>query len=86
MKPAVPLRAIGLALAFGASVALGAALIDDDPTPVRGDSGMGKPANWGAADQKTPRPEGPIRRDLQWFQELVDATPAGGTLKPPAGA
>ena len=86
MKPAVPLRAIGLALAFGASVALGAALIDDDPTPVRGDSGMGKPANWGAADQKTPRPEGPNRIDMIWFQTLVDATPSGGTLKPPAGA
>jgi nitrous oxidase accessory protein len=85
MITSFPVRAICLALAFSASVALGAALIDDDPAPVRSNDGMGKPANWGSADQKTPRPIGPNRGDIRWFQDLVDAAPAGSTLKPPAG-
>ncbi|MDQ5882500.1 MAG: nitrous oxidase accessory protein, partial [Pseudomonadota bacterium] len=28
---------------------------------------------------------GPNRGDIRWFQDLVDAAPAGSTLKPPAG-
>ena len=87
MNNLFPLRALCAVLGFAASIALGAALIDDDPAPARGETGMGKPAaaSWGAADQKTPRPAAPHRTDIPWFQPLVDAAPAGSTLKPPAG-
>ncbi len=87
MNNLFPLRALCAVLGFAASMALGAALIDDDPAPARGETGMGKPAaaSWGAADQKTPRPAAPHRTDIPWFQPLVDAAPAGSTLKPPAG-
>ncbi len=87
MNNLFPLRALCAVLGFAASMALGAALIDDDPAPARGETGMGKPAaaSWGAADQKTPRPAAPHRTDIPWFQTLVDAAPAGSTLKPPAG-
>ena len=79
MNNRFPLRALCAALGFVASVALGAALIDDDPVPAKGESGMGKPAaaSWGAGDQKTARPTAPHRTDIPWFQTLVDAAPAG---------
>ena len=71
MKKAAPLRALGAALSvslsLAAGVALGAALIDDDPEPPRGGSAMALPntANWGNADQATPRPAGPARGDIR---------------------
>lgn len=81
------LRSAALALLLVAGVATGAASIfdDDAPAPVKGGQGMGQPANWGNADQATPRPPGPHRGDLRWFQDLVDKAPAGSVLKPPAG-
>lgn len=89
MKPAVPTLLRTLALAFGlaAGVSLAAALIDDDPPPAKASAGMGLPntAQWGASNQKTPHPTGPNVGGMKWFQELVDAAPAGSTLKPPAG-
>ncbi len=93
MKPAakrsvVLLRSAGLAFLLMAGVAVASSIFDDDePAPARGEQGMGLPssANWGSSDQSTPRPVAPHRSDLQWFQELVDAAPAGSVLKPPAG-
>ncbi len=81
------IRVLGVALSLAAGVTLAAALIDDDPVPVKSSAGMGLPstANWGASDQKTPRPTAPNRGDIRWFQDLVDKAPAGSTLKPPAG-
>jgi len=40
---------------------------------------------WGDARTQVPRPQAPNRDDLPWFQPLVDAAPAGSTLKPPPG-
>jgi len=87
MKLVAPLRAVLVASGLIAGVALGAALIDDDPAPVKGGSSMALPstANWGSADKKTPRPAAPNRGDIPWFQDLVDKAPAGSVLKPPAG-
>ncbi|MDQ5905159.1 MAG: nitrous oxidase accessory protein [Pseudomonadota bacterium] len=89
MTPAVStlLRVLALAFSLAAGAALASALIDDDPVPAKASAGMGLPntASWGASDQKTPRPSGPNRGDIRWFQDLVDAAPAGSTLKPPAG-
>jgi nitrous oxidase accessory protein len=89
MTPAarILIRVLGLFLSLAAGVTLAAALIDDDPVPAKSSAGMGLPntANWGASDQKTPRPTAPNRGDIRWFQDLVDKAPAGSTLKPPAG-
>ncbi|MDQ5877927.1 MAG: nitrous oxidase accessory protein [Pseudomonadota bacterium] len=89
MTPAVStlLRVLALAFSLAAGAALASALIDDDPVPAKASAGMGLPntASWGASDQKTPRQSGPNRGDIRWFQDLVDAAPAGSTLKPPAG-
>ncbi|MBW7900806.1 MAG: nitrous oxide reductase family maturation protein NosD [Rhodocyclaceae bacterium] len=94
MKPAVrhlprTLRSAGLALLLSTGVAVAASIFDDDDAPAPksfgADMGLPSSANWGSSDQSTPRPRGPNRGDLKWFQELVDAAPAGSVLKPPAG-
>ncbi len=87
MKLAATLRTLGVAFGLVTGVALGAALIDDEPvTPAKGGSmALPNTANWGSADRKTPRPAGPARSDVPWFQDLVDRAAPGSVLKPPAG-
>jgi nitrous oxidase accessory protein len=86
-RPVVVLRSAGLVLSLIAGLAVASSIFDDEAPAVRGGQDMGLPssANWGSSDQSSPRPAGPNRGDLKWFQELVDAAPVGSVLKPPAG-
>lgn len=83
LRPALGCLAAALLLSAGLAAA---ALFEDAPAGAGGsDMALPNSANWGSTDQATPRPARPHRSDLPWFQELVDAAPAGSLLKPPAG-
>ena len=73
-----PLATVGLAAGLGLA-SLGVS---------QSQEGMGKPnleAHWGSSSEKAQRPVAPNRRDVPWFQTLVDEAPPGSVLKPPPG-